>query len=64
VAKTYIPTSTVEIHRLAIYLARYQAVLRPAMVAIDPSFGALFDALLTAVLAMDAVSQTLYPVED
>jgi len=64
VAKTYIPTSVVEIHRLAIYLARYQAVLRPAMVAIDPSFGALFDALLAATLAMDAVSQTLYPVED
>lgn len=63
-AKTYIPTQVVEVHRLAIYLARYQAVLRPAMVAIDPSFGALFDALLAATLAMDAVAQTLYPVED
>lgn len=63
-AKTYIPTGVVEVHRLAIYLARYQAVLRPAMVSIDPSFGALFDALLSATLAMDAVSQTLYPLED
>lgn len=62
--KTYIPTSVVEVHRLAIYLARYQAILRPAMVSIDPTYGALFDALLTATLAMDAVAQTLYPVED
>lgn len=63
-AKTYIPSSVIEVHRLAIYLARYQAILRPAMVSIDSSFGALFDALLTATLAMDAVSATLYPLED
>ena len=63
-AKTYIPTSVIEVHRLAIYLARYQAILRPAMVSIDPSFGAIFDTLLSAVLAMDAISATLYPLEE
>lgn len=62
--KTYIPTQVIEVHKLAIYLARYQAVLRPAMVAIDSSYGALFDALLAAVLAIDAVSGTLYPLEE
>lgn len=34
------------------------------MVAVDPSYGALFDAALTALLALDAVNQVLYPIED
>lgn len=63
-ARSYIPTQVVQTHKLAVYLARYQAVLRPAMVAIDPSYGALFDAALTALLALDAVNQELYPIED
>lgn len=63
-AKTYIPTQVIEVHKLAIYLARYQAVLRAAIVAIDPDFGAVFDTLLAAVLAMDALSGQLYPLTD
>jgi len=64
VAKTYIPTQVIEVHRMAVYMARYQSVLRAAMVAVDPDFGALFDTLFAAITAMDAVSQALYPVED
>lgn len=63
-AKTYIPTQVIEVHRLAVYLAKYQSVLRPAIVSIDPSAGALFDTMLAAVLAMDAVSGVLYPIGD
>lgn len=61
-AKTYIPKQVREVHDMAVYLSKYQGVLRAAIVAIDPAYGALFDTLLSAVLAMDAVSQSLYPL--
>ena len=61
--RTYIPTSVIETHKLAKFLARYQSVLRPAVVAVDPSYGAVFDDLLAAVLAFDALAQILYPLE-
>lgn len=64
VARTYIPTQVVEIHKMAIYMSRYQSVLRASMVAIDPDFGAVFDTLFAAVLAFDGLAQTLYPVEE
>lgn len=63
-ARTYIPSAVIEIHRLAKFLARYQAVLRPAMVAVDSSYGAVFDQMLAAALAFDALSQQLYPLEE
>lgn len=63
-ARTYIPTQVIEVHRMAVYMSRYQAVLRAAIVAIDPTAGATFDTLFAAVLAFDELSQVLYPVED
>lgn len=63
-ARTYIPTQVIEVHELVKYMTRYQAPLRAAIVSVDPSYGALFDALLTALIAMDAVSGALYPLED
>lgn len=61
--RTYIPTSVIEVHKLAKFVARYQSVLRPAIVSVDPSYGAIFDDLLAALLAFDALAQTLYPLE-
>lgn len=62
--RTYIPTQVVEVHKMAVYMARYQAALRAAMVAIDPSFGAVFDTLFAAILAYDALASELYPLEN
>jgi len=62
--RTYVPTTVIDVHRLAIYLARYQSVIRPVMVALDPAYGAIFDGLLSAALAFDAIAQVLYPLED
>jgi len=62
--RTYIPTAVIETHKQAVFLARYQAILRAAIVIVDPAYGAVFDALLAAVLTFDALSQTLYPLEE
>jgi len=62
--RSYIPTTVIETHKLAKFLARWQSVLRPAVVAVDPAYGAVFDDLLTAVLAFDAIASALYPLED
>lgn len=62
--RSYIPTQVIEVHRMAVFMARYQAVLRSAIVAIDPDFGATFDTLFAAILAFDALATELYPVED
>ena len=62
-ARTYIPTQVIEVHKMAIYMSRYQAVLRAAIVAIDPTFGAAFDTLFAAILAFDALASELYPLE-
>lgn len=63
-ARTYIPTQVLEVHKMAVYMARYQSVLRAAIVAIDPTFGTAFDTLFAAVTAFDALAQQLYPIED
>jgi hypothetical protein len=63
VAKTYISSYTREVHKLAVFMTRYQAILRAAMVVVDPASGALFDAMLSAVVAMDGVSNVIYPIE-
>lgn len=63
-ARTYIPTQVIEVHRMAVYMSRYQAPLRAAIVAVDPDFGAIFDTLLTAILAFDALATELYPLEE
>jgi len=62
--RTYIPTSVIEAHKLAKFLVRYKAVLRPAIVAVEPSYGAVFDGLLSAILAFDAISQTIYTLAE
>lgn len=61
--RSYIPSTVITVHKLAKFISRYQAVLRPAVVAVDPAYGAVFDDLLAAVLAFDAISQSIYPLE-
>jgi len=62
--RTYIPTTVIDVHQMVKFMSRYQAPLRAAIVAVDPDYGAIFDDLLAALLAFDALSQVLYPVED
>lgn len=62
-AHTYIPSTVIEVHRLVKFVSRYQSLLRPAIVAVNPAYGALFDDLLAALLAFDAVASELYPLE-
>jgi len=62
-ARTYIPTTVIEVHKVAKFAAKYQAFIRPAVVAINPAYGAVFDDLLSALLAFDAISQSIYPLE-
>jgi len=64
VPRTYIPTTVIEVHKQVKFMSRYQAPLRAAIVAVDPAYGEVFDALLAALLAFDALSQSLYPIED
>lgn len=63
-ARTYIPSAVIDVHRLAKYLTRYQAQLRAAIVTINPDYGEVFDLLFTSVIAFDALNQQLYPLED
>lgn len=62
-AKTYIPKAVLDVHELAVFIARYGAVLRAAIVAVDPEAGAVYDTLATAVTAFDALRETLYPLQ-
>lgn len=62
-ARTYIPTTVIQVHKAAVTAAKYAAFIRPAMVVINPAYGAIFDDLLSALLAFDSVSQTIYPLE-
>jgi len=62
--RTYIPSQVIEVHRMAVYMARYQAVLRAAIVDIDPDFGTVFDTLFAAILAFDALASALYPLSE
>lgn len=63
-ARTYIPTTVIDVHKQVKFMSRYQVPLRAAIVAVDPSYGAIFDALLAALLAFDALAAELYPLED
>lgn len=62
-ARTYIPREVRQVHELAKYMARYNAILRAAVIAIDPSAESAYDALYAAVIAFDTLSQTLYPLQ-
>jgi len=63
-ARNYIPTTVIEVRKQYLFMTRYSVVLRAAMVAIDPSYGALFDQLLAALGAINAISAELYPLQD
>jgi len=63
-ARTYIPTSVIEVHKLYKFMARYQSQLRAAIVAVDPDYGEVFDLLFTSLAAFDALNQSLYPLQD
>lgn len=61
-AKTYIPSLMREVHKLSVFLARYNSILRPAISIADPDAVAAYDDLRNAVTALDAVYQVLYPL--
>lgn len=63
-ARTYIPTTVLDVHKQVKFMSRYQVPLRAAIVAVNPLYGAIFDDLLAALLAFDALAGTLYPLED
>lgn len=63
-AKTYVPTICDQVHDLAVFIARYRAVIRPAISTIDPELLPLFDALDAAVTALDSYRETLCPTTD
>ena len=63
-ARTYIPTTVLDVHKQVKFMARYQVPLRAAITAINPAYGAIFDELLAALLAFDALAAELYPLED
>lgn len=63
-ARTGVPSAVIDVHKLVKFLTRYQAAVRAAMVSLDPTYGAVFDDLLAALLAFDALSGVLYPLED
>lgn len=62
-AKTYVPSIVLNIHQLAIYITKYNSVLRAAIATLDPEAVAVYDTLASAVLAFDALRETLYPLE-
>ena len=63
-ARTYIPTTVLDVHKQVKFMARYQVPLRAAIVAVNPAYGVIFDELLAALLAFDALAGELYPLED
>lgn len=63
-ARTYIPSTVLEVHRQVKFMSRYQVPLRAAVVAVNASYGAIFDDLLAALIAFDALAGELYPLED
>lgn len=63
-SRTYIPTQVVEAHKLAVFMAKWNSVLRPAILSLDPSALSSYDALFASITAFDAFAQTLYPLGD
>lgn len=62
-AKTYVPSIVIQVHELTRFVTRYNAILRPALATIDPDSVALYDTMYNALVAFDALYQTLYPLE-
>lgn len=63
-ARTYIPSTVIEVHRQVKFISRYQVPLRAAIVAVNPAYGALFDDLFAALVSFDAVAAQLYPLDE
>lgn len=63
-AKTYVPKLTDRIHELAVYMARYNAIIRPALAVLDPDSLVAYDALFQAAISLDALREVLAPLVD
>lgn len=61
-SKTYVPKLVRDVHELAIYMARYNRVVRPALSVLDTDAVTAYDALYAAVLAIDALAEVLTPI--
>lgn len=61
-AKTYVPSAVDDIHALAVYLARYNSVIRAYLTLTFPEYLATYETLYAAVSAMDAIRLVLRPV--
>lgn len=58
-ARTYVPKMLKDIHTLAVYLARYNAVIRVAITAADPESLPAYEALYSAIIALDGLRTVL-----
>lgn len=63
-AKTYVPHLFDNIHLLAVYMTRYNSVIRVTLAVLDPDSVATYDAARGAVLALDALRTQLLPIVD
>lgn len=60
--KTYVPGMMIDIHQLAMYLARYDSQIRAAITLIDPDMLTTYAAAKAAVLALDELRNMLIPL--
>lgn len=61
-ARTYVPTLVDTIHELAVFMTRWNGIIRPALATIDPDSLVAYDAAFAAVIALDALRETLAPI--
>lgn len=62
-AKTYVPKFTDDVHTILVYMTRYDAIIRPALQALDPDVLIAYDAAFVALRAIDALRSVLTPIE-
>lgn len=62
--KTYVPSLVRKVREQAIFIARYQSTLLAAIAIIDPASVPLFAAYVSAVVALNAKYDELYPEGD
>lgn len=63
-AKTYVPGTIHDVHRLAIFLAKHNSQIQIAILALDSAALAPYVTMYNAILAFDAFRETLYPLGD
>lgn len=61
--KSYIPTMTSDMHEIAVFLAKHNAILRAAIIAVDPEAAGAYDAAYAAIIALDALRAVLNPIQ-